>query len=88
MELQGASQVAVVGPDNKIHIQAVQAGQQVGNQWIIDSGLNPNDRVVVEGTLMAKEGTVVDPQPYYNQDTASGNAQTNVTARRIVEASQ
>jgi membrane fusion protein (multidrug efflux system) len=39
-------------------------GQQVGNDWLINGGLEPNDRVVTEGLQSAKEGTLVDPQPY------------------------
>ena len=50
-ELQGRYQVAVVGPDNKVSIRDVQAGERVGEMWIINSGLKPGDRVVTEGTL-------------------------------------
>jgi membrane fusion protein (multidrug efflux system) len=62
-ELQGSYQVTIVDAQNKAHIKSVQVGQQVGNDWLIDGGLNPNDRVVAEGTRV-KEGTTVDPQPY------------------------
>jgi membrane fusion protein, multidrug efflux system len=64
MELQGSYQVATVDAQNKAHLKTVQVGQQVGHDWLIDSGLEPNDRVVAEGTQRVKEGTVVDPQPY------------------------
>jgi RND family efflux transporter MFP subunit len=63
-ELQGSYQVATVDDQNKAHLKTVQVGQQVGHEWLIDGGLEPNDRVVVEGALRLKEGTVVDPQPY------------------------
>ena len=56
---------------NKAHIKTVQVGEQMGNDWLIDKGLEANDRVVVEGTAKVKEGTVVDPQPY----RAQGNRQ-------------
>ena len=64
MELQGSYQVATVDAQNQAHIQSVQVGEQVGNDWLIEKGLAPNDRVVAEGTQRVKEGTVVDPQPY------------------------
>jgi membrane fusion protein (multidrug efflux system) len=64
MELQGSYQVATVDAQNKAHIQSVQVGEQVGNDWLIEKGLAPNDRVVAEGTQRVKEGTVLDPQPY------------------------
>ena len=63
-ELQGGYQVVVVGEGNKAHLEPVTVGDQVGSNWIIASGLNPGDKVVVEGALKAKEGAVVNPQPY------------------------
>jgi len=63
-ELQSAYQIAVVDPQNKAHIKTVQVGEQVGNNWLIDKGVEPNDRVIVEGTQKVREGTVVAPAPY------------------------
>src|ERR1700732_1014735 len=47
-ELQGGYQVAVVDADNKVDVRSVTVGDRVDNRWIIASGLNPGDRVVVE----------------------------------------
>ena len=58
-ELQGSYQVAVVAPDNKIHIQAVRVGDRSGNQWVIEEGLRTGDRVVVEGIQKVREGLTV-----------------------------
>ena len=63
-QLQGSDQVAVVGPDNKISIRAVQTGERVGSMWIISGGLKAGDRVVAEGTQKAKDGSTVTPVPY------------------------
>ena len=63
-ELQGSYQVAVVGEQNKVHLQTVTVGERVGSDWIIEKGLKPDDRVIVEGTQKAKEGTVVNPKPF------------------------
>jgi len=78
-ELQSSYEVAVVGVSNKVHIQPVKVGEQVGSQWIIESGLHPNDRVVAEGTQKAREGIVIDPQPYHEETSATsgGPWQTN-----------
>jgi membrane fusion protein (multidrug efflux system) len=67
MELQGSCQVATVDAQNKAHITPVVVGQQVGTDWLIEKGLDPNDRVVAEGTQRVKEGTLVDPQPYNSE---------------------
>ncbi|HWE05063.1 MAG TPA: efflux RND transporter periplasmic adaptor subunit, partial [Rhizomicrobium sp.] len=61
-EVQGRYQVAVVGPDNKVAIHNVQAGERVDDMWIISSGLAANDRVVSEGTSKVRDGVVVNPQ--------------------------
>ncbi len=63
-ELQGSYQVATVDPENKAHIKTVQVGEQIGSDWLIESGLAPNDRVIAEGTQKIKEGALVNPQPY------------------------
>jgi membrane fusion protein (multidrug efflux system) len=61
-ELQGSYQVHVVGPDSKVSTRTVTVGDRVGSRWIIEKGLAPGDRVVVEGT--ARDGAVVNARPY------------------------
>src|SRR5438094_1229100 len=59
-ELQGSYQVAVVEAGNKIHIQPVRIGERSGTMWIIQEGLKPGQRVVVEGIQKGREGAVVN----------------------------
>lgn len=61
-ELQSGYQVAVVGSDDKAEIRTVQVGERVGKLWVIDSGLRPGDRVVVEGFSRVKSGAKVKPK--------------------------
>lgn len=63
MELQGSYQVAVVTPDNKVNIRSVKTGERVENLWVISSGLQPGERVIVEGIQKVKEGMLVGPKP-------------------------
>lgn len=58
-ELQGSYQVAVVDTDNKIHVQPVRVGDRNGNLWLIEAGLHPSQRVVVEGIQKVREGMLV-----------------------------
>jgi len=58
-ELQGSYQVAVVEPDNKIHIRPVRVGERTGALWVVEEGLHAGDRVVVEGTQKIREGVTV-----------------------------
>lgn len=62
-ELQGRYQVAVVGPDNRVSIHAVEVGDRTGQMWIVTSGLKKGDRVVSEGTTKVADGTEVTPKP-------------------------
>jgi len=58
-ELQGMYQVAVVGSDNKVSIRTVQVGERTGAMWIIDQGVQPGERVVVEGVQKVRDGMPV-----------------------------
>ena len=63
LELQGEFELALVGLDNKITFRTVKAGDRVGSYWVIEQGLNPTDRVVIEGLQDIKTGQTVDPKP-------------------------
>src|SRR6185369_12028938 len=49
-ELQGNYQIAVVDDQSKVHLQTVTVGEQIGSDWVIEQGLKPGQRIVVEGT--------------------------------------
>jgi membrane fusion protein (multidrug efflux system) len=51
-----------VGSDNKVSIRPVKVGDRVGTMWIIDQGLKPGERVVVEGVQKVREGSLVNPK--------------------------
>ncbi len=63
-ELQGRYQVAVVQPDDKIAIRAVQVGERVGSMWIINQGLARGERIVAEGAQAVRSGMTISPKPY------------------------
>jgi len=60
-ELQGAHQVAVVDGDNKVSMRGVRAGARANNIWVIDQGLKPGERVIVEGLQKVRDGMIVNP---------------------------
>jgi membrane fusion protein, multidrug efflux system len=62
-ELQSIYSVAVVGSDNKVAFRNVTVGPREGSLWVIEKGLNPGDRVIVEGLQKVREGAVVAPKP-------------------------
>ena len=58
-EIQGLYSVMVVKPDATVEQRMVKAGERVGNLWIIDSGLKPGEKVIVEGLQKVKPGVQV-----------------------------
>lgn len=65
-ELQDRFNVAVVDANNKVSIRAVKVGQRVGDLWVIDEGLQPGERVVVEGLQRLRDGMTVNAVPVSN----------------------
>jgi RND family efflux transporter MFP subunit len=63
-ELQDSFQVAVVGPDNRVEIRPVKPAERVGTLVVIEEGLKPGERVVVEGISKMKPGMLVAPRPF------------------------
>jgi len=72
-ELQGVYQIGVVGADNKVTIKTVKLGPQFGDMWVVESGLEAGENVVVDGLQRIKTGMTVAPAPFKNTQTASPN---------------
>ena len=64
VDMQGVYLVAVIGADNKAAMRPITVGERVGPEWIVTSGLNPGEQVVVEGVQKVRDGTPVNPKPY------------------------
>lgn len=69
-DMQGTMLVAVVGPGDVVEVRPVKAGVRNGPDWVIESGLKPGERVVVEGTQKARPGTKVRPKPLASAEPA------------------
>jgi membrane fusion protein, multidrug efflux system len=63
----GGSEVYVVRPDNRAVIKPMRAGRVVDEQWLVLDGLDPGDRVVVEGFQKFEPGDIVNPVPWQPQ---------------------
>ena len=62
IEMQGISQVYVLGKDNKVEMKAVQIGPAFKDSYIILDGLTADDKVALGGTSLLKSGSVITPQ--------------------------
>jgi membrane fusion protein (multidrug efflux system) len=63
-ELQGVYQVGVVGADNTVTVKSVQLGPQYADMWVVVSGLQIGDKVIVDGLQRVRTGTIVAPTPF------------------------
>lgn len=61
-ELQSGYEVYVVGSNNIVQMKSVKVGPRVGTDWIIEAGLEPTDRIIVEGLQKVKSGVQVTPK--------------------------
>jgi multidrug efflux system membrane fusion protein len=52
--------VYVVDADNKVNYRPVELGKTVGEQRVVESGLKPGDRVIVDGLQYVRPNDVVD----------------------------
>ncbi len=73
-ELQNLYSVAVVGADNKV-FRNVKVGPRVEGLWVIEEGLKPGEKVVVEGLQKVREGAKVSPKPVGREPDAKGAAE-------------
>jgi membrane fusion protein, multidrug efflux system len=75
-ELQNLYSVAVVGADNTASFRNVKVGPRVDTLWVIEDGLKPGERVVVEGLQRVRDGAPVSPKPVSSAPAGSGAADT------------
>lgn len=67
----GSSEVFVLRGDNRAVVQPIRLGRAVGDHWLIEQGLKPGDRVVVDGFQKFLAGDTVAPQPWSTERRAA-----------------
>jgi membrane fusion protein (multidrug efflux system) len=70
-EIQGLYSVMVVKPDATVEQRMVKASERVGNLWVIDSGVKPGEKVIVEGIQKVRPGVQVSAKPEKIEEPAS-----------------
>src|SRR5258708_882833 len=56
---QGQATALVVGPDNKVASRIIEATRTLGDQWVVQGGLNEGERVIVAGGREQSTGSLV-----------------------------
>jgi membrane fusion protein, multidrug efflux system len=62
-DARGLPTALVVGPDNKVVARSLVTSGTYGSNWVVESGLKPGDRVIVDGVDKAKPGSIVKTVP-------------------------
>lgn len=70
-EMQGLFNVAVVKADDTVDFRPVQAADRIGALWVIAEGLEPGERIVVEGLQKVRPGVKVTAQNVTIEDGAA-----------------
>jgi membrane fusion protein (multidrug efflux system) len=71
-ELQGKRSIFVVGKDNKAVYRDIVANTRVGNDWVVEQGVQPGELLVVEGQAKVRPGAVVKPVLAGQQQGSAG----------------
>jgi len=81
-EIQGLYSVMVVKPDGTVDQRMVKASDRVGNLWVVDSGLQPGEKVIVEGIQKVKPGIKVVAKMVAAEGTTAANPGASIPAAK------
>ena len=76
---KGGATVMVVTADNKVELREVQLSRVVGDSWVVESGLDAGEKVIVAGLQKVKPGAVVAPAERTGNTKTTQANQTPVT---------
>ncbi|WP_438284017.1 efflux RND transporter periplasmic adaptor subunit [Pseudomonas alabamensis] len=58
-DIKGQATAMVVNQDNKVEQRSLKASRTLGNDWLIEDGLKPGDRLITEGLQYVRPGAEV-----------------------------
>tara|TARA_R110000787_G_scaffold6861_5_gene23689 strand:- start:5545 stop:6717 length:1173 start_codon:yes stop_codon:yes gene_type:complete len=74
-DARGRATAMVIGKDNKAEMREVQVSRAVDDKWIVTKGLKQGDKLIVEGLVNLRPGTVVRPGAPQQVTAAQGAPQ-------------
>jgi len=66
--------VWTIGEDGKAQQRVIETGEWAGDEWIVRSGLNPGDKVVVENIIRVAPGATLKGSPVTPHEAPATNA--------------
>ncbi|MGE4321697.1 MAG: efflux RND transporter periplasmic adaptor subunit [Sphingobium sp.] len=73
-DARGRATALVVGAENKVEVRQVEVDRAIGDKWMVTKGLKAGDKLIVEGLVNLRPGTVVKPGPTEQVARASNGA--------------
>lgn len=73
----------IVDKDGIVQQKPLVVDRAVGDQWLVSSGLEPGDRVIVEGVLKVKPGIPVKAIPHGSVEKNGGNTRTETPSAKM-----
>lgn len=58
-DAKGDTTAMVVGKENKVEVRPVKVSRALGDKWLVEDGLQPGDKVIVEGLQKIQPGMPV-----------------------------
>jgi membrane fusion protein (multidrug efflux system) len=77
---RGHTNAMVVDKDGKVEVRAVRVSQAIGDKWLVEDGLAPGDRVIIEGLQKIQPGVPVQPTEAGATPSAAAAAPAAATA--------
>jgi membrane fusion protein (multidrug efflux system) len=74
-DTKGNPMAMVVGANNRVEPRRLNLDREIGDQWLVSSGLAPGERVIMEGLQKVRPGVEVRAVPF-----GEGAKQTAKTA--------
>lgn len=74
-DVKGNPLTFIVNSQHKVEPRPLVIDRAIGNQWLVLSGVNPGDRVIVEGMQKARPGAIVKAVYFDQEDVLNIPAQ-------------
>jgi membrane fusion protein (multidrug efflux system) len=72
--------VYVIGENNAAQARPVRLGREIETGWIVQQGLKPGERVIVDGIIRVRPGAPVRPVPLATAATSQANGAPTAAA--------
>lgn len=73
----GKSTVLIVDESDHAQVRPIETGDLFGDKWVVTSGLQAGERVIIEGSLKARPGAPVVPEPFAPAKAAGATPNAN-----------